>query len=86
MEKNEEQIIIEKMAKDLEFIKNFINSTVWKTYSTEEAAKIIGVSKKTLCGYRKNEKIEYSQIGSVVRFTMDDLNDFINKYKRHARP
>ena len=56
----------------------------FKTYSTQEVAEWIGVTKKTLYKYMKEGKISFFQVDAVIRFEKEDVQDFLSKNKRNA--
>jgi excisionase family DNA binding protein len=42
-----------------------------------QAAKMLGISVRTLWEYRKNGEIPVVRLGRLVRFSVDDLRKFI---------
>ena len=50
------------------------------TYTTEEAAEILGVTKRTLMTYLKTGKMVASKIGGHWAITEKQLKDYVNKY------
>jgi predicted site-specific integrase-resolvase len=45
----------------------------------KDAAKILGISIVTLDRLRKSGKLSYRKIGSFIKFTPGDIDEFIKK-------
>ena len=45
--------------------------------NVKEISKELGVSIPTVRSWIKNGKIRYSKVGRFIRFTREDINDFI---------
>ena len=52
-------------------------------YSEKDAANLLGVSRLTLWRWRQRGLLAYVKIGSLVRYTPEDLGKFIAAH-RHA--
>lgn len=71
---------IKELKKELQNIRNDnaeIND-VW--LNTEETAKFLNVSTKTLKRYRDKGKLAYSKDGRKIRYKKSDLIKYLNKY------
>jgi len=51
---------------------------------TKEVAKLIGVTTRTIQNYRDNGMLPFSQIGRVIRYRAQDVQDFLMEY--YVRP
>ena len=52
-----------------------------KIFTTEEVAKMLDVSKRTLQNYRDTGKISFSQVGRKIYYQRRDVELFIKKNK-----
>ncbi len=58
--------------------------TDFKVYSTDEVAKILGVTRPTIHRYIKNGKLKCFKLGNrLVRITQEMLDDYIEKHQSH---
>jgi Helix-turn-helix domain len=76
--------LLNKLHTEIIALKTALNvSPKYMTYTCEQVEEILQISKKTLSNYRVNGLIEFSQIGSVIRFTEDNIKKFMsdNYYK-----
>ena len=53
------------------------------TYTMPDAAKIFGVSRRTLENWVKSGKLFYRDLPGHARFLAEDLEDFLRSSKRH---
>lgn len=54
-----------------------------KVYTTDEAAKILGVTRMTIHRYIKDGKLDCFKLGNrLVRITQGMLNDYIEKHRK----
>ena len=51
---------------------------------TKEVAKLIGVTTRTIQNYRDQGMLPFSQIGRVIRYRAEDIQDFLMQY--YVRP
>lgn len=51
-------------------------------YSEENACKLLGVSSRTMRKYRQAGKIAYSSIGRKYFYKSEDLNKFLEKFRK----
>lgn len=59
-----------------------INTGVYMTiklYSIEEASDLLGLKLSRIRSAIFNKEISYRKIGRLIRFTEEDLTEFINK-------
>ena len=68
---------LERIETAISRIYQVANST--ETFTPEETSKILKVSIKTLSNWRERNLISFFQIGSNVRFTKSQIDDFINR-------
>ncbi len=54
------------------------------TFDERQAAKKIGVSDRTLRRYRKKAEIPFFRIGSVVRYDMGCVEEFLARRRQPA--
>jgi len=54
-----------------------------KLLTTEEVAKILGVSPVTVYRYKVERGLPFIKIGNIVRFDNEDVWKWINKYKNN---
>lgn len=54
--------------------------------STEQAAKYLGVSTRTLANWRcfGTPNIPYSKIGRIIRYRLEDLDAYIEKHSHNG--
>jgi excisionase family DNA binding protein len=45
--------------------------------NTEEAAQFLGVTTRTIANYRFRGLIPFAQVGRVIRYRKEDLNQFL---------
>ena len=50
------------------------------TYDTNEAAKLLGISTKTLYAYRKQRQIGFIQKGRKILFTKKHVDEFLGNF------
>jgi excisionase family DNA binding protein len=60
-------------------------SKIIPLFTTQEAAAVLGVGKRTLQELATKRKIAFVKIGRSVRFHTDDLIDFIESQKIKAQ-
>jgi excisionase family DNA binding protein len=60
-------------------------SKITPLFTTQEAAAVLGVGKRTLQELAAARKIAFVKIGRSVRFHTDDLIDFIESQKVKAQ-
>lgn len=60
---------------------NVAEGKIPKLISKKEAAKILGISTRTLSTYRKQGKLIGYRIGGVVKYSHEDIIQFINNSK-----
>ena len=60
-------------------------SKITPLFTTQEAAAVLGVGKRTLQELAATRKIAFVKIGRSVRFHTDDLIDFIESQKIKAQ-
>ena len=53
-------------------------------YTNADLCKKLGVSAKTMQGYRDNGLIDFDQIGRKIYYSQQDLDDFLGRYKVKA--
>lgn len=53
-------------------------------YTNAELCRKLGVSSKTLQGYRDNGLIDFDQVGRKIYYSQQDLDDFLGRYKVKA--
>ena len=80
---------IDTLNEKLEEIKVSLDSLIAKDIknqwiSSEDIPKILGICNKTWFDYRKKRLIGFSQIGSKIYVSRKDLDEFMEKNKRHA--
>lgn len=49
------------------------------TYTSEQVCTMLGISPKTLQTYRDRKRIGFSQLGSKVWYTAQDVGEFLSK-------
>ena len=57
-----------------------------KILTTQQAAEMLQVSEKTLGKLKKEGKIQYSQIGRIVRFREEDISQFMESNRVALTP
>lgn len=58
--------------------------TDFKIYSTDEVAKILGVTRPTIHRYIRSGKLKCFKLGNrLVRITQEMLDDYIEKHQSH---
>lgn len=65
-----------------------LESTVSRTQTildTEQLMEKLGVTRPTLSKWRKENRIPYIQIGSVVRYDLDKVLEALENKKRRSR-
>ena len=55
-----------------------------KVYSDKEIMEILSIKESTLCKYRKEGYIGYSQFGDKRWYLEDDINEFLQKNHKVA--
>lgn len=75
------QKTLEEIAKQF---KVFMEEKDWKVYSNDEAAMLLGVSKRTLQNWRDKGLISYHQIGSKIYYSKEAIQQFLNENRREA--
>ena len=55
-----------------------------KLIGIQEAADYLGISKNTLYGWVNMKKIPYYKISRLLKFTLDDLNEWVTEQKVEA--
>ena len=63
----------------LEEIKN--NKNVDPLLNTREAMEFLHISRSTLQSLKNENKITYSQCGSIIMYRQSSLDQFVDKYK-----
>ena len=48
--------------------------------NTKEAAEFLGVTTRTVANYRERGMIPFAQVGRVIRYRLDDLNQFLMEH------
>jgi excisionase family DNA binding protein len=66
----------------LDSIRQPVTQPIWLT--TKEAAKVLGVTTRTLQTYRDQSMIPFSQFGREVRYRAEDIQEFLMRH--HIRP
>jgi len=58
-----------------------------ETFSEDEFCKRVGISKTTARDYRRNGKLKFTQVGRRVRYTPEQVAEFLqsNERKRKRR-
>jgi excisionase family DNA binding protein len=67
------------------FLKVLSQANNSEFFTPEETAKILKVSTKTLSNWREKELISFFQVGSNVRFTKEQIEEFIQKNSLKAK-
>jgi excisionase family DNA binding protein len=60
---------------------SFMELSEKKLLNKKEAANILNISVVTVDRLRKEGKLRYRQIGNCIRFSLNDIEDFIEKSK-----
>ena len=55
-----------------------------KMMDTKEVAEFLGMKPQTLRTWTSQKKISFTKLGSLVRFTPEQVNELINKGKVEA--
>jgi excisionase family DNA binding protein len=55
------------------------------TYNTKEAAKLLGVTTRTLLEYRKQRQISFVQNGRKILFTQAHIDAFLESFKVNSK-
>jgi phage antirepressor YoqD-like protein len=58
----------------------FENRNTDRVYSSEQLAKKLQVSTKTLNNWRKQKLIQFSQVGSKIFYTQEAVDDFLSSH------
>lgn len=81
---------ITELNKRIESLKELVSTVLSKEcgrryYNNEELAKALNVSTKTLQNWRDEGAIEFTQKGSIIIYTQENVDDFLNNHriKRH---
>lgn len=53
-------------------------------YTKKEVEEMLGVTRKTVEKWQKEGEIGYSQIGKIVLFSLNDINDFLARHHVEA--
>lgn len=53
-------------------------------YTKKEVEEMLGVTRKTVEKWQKEGEIGYSQIGKIVLFSLNDINDFLSRHHVEA--
>lgn len=79
-----------ELNKRIESLKELVSTVLSKEcgrryYNNEELAKALNVSTKTLQNWRDEGAIEFTQKGSIIIYTQENVDDFLNNHriKRH---
>ena len=75
-----------ELYKRIEAVKDLVSTVLSKEngrryYNNEELAKALNVSTKTLQNWRDEGAIEFTQKGSIIIYTQENVDDFLEKYK-----
>lgn len=55
-----------------------------KLLNMDEASTLLGLKKSTLYGLVMRKQIAHKKLGKLTRFSMEDIQDFINR--NHVEP
>ena len=77
---------VEELKKEVLSLKEQLSLTGKPSYTNEEVLKIFGVSQPTLRKWRNEGLIGYSQIGSTLQYSPQDIADFLqsNHFEAYA--
>ncbi|GAB3702442.1 hypothetical protein GCM10027592_31870 [Spirosoma flavus] len=56
----------------------------WTVYTNKTAAILLGVSKRTLQNWRNEGVIPFTQIGSIVYYTREAIQQMLNENQKQA--
>jgi DNA-binding transcriptional regulator YiaG len=73
---------IEQMKKMEKLMQKLSQETGKKVLTNPEFMKYMDVSARTLQNWRDEGRISFSQIGSKIYYTMDDIFEFLGKYRK----
>lgn len=73
---------IEQMEKMEKLMQKLSQETGKKVLTNPEFMKYMDVSARTLQNWRDEGRISFSQIGSKLYYTMDDIFEFLGKYRK----
>ena len=59
---------------------------IFKLYTNKEVCKMIGYSRNSLLQFRKDKKIGYFTINGIVKYTLENIEDFIKNNSVAANP
>lgn len=78
---------IEAIEAKLDLILNEqkLNATKIGLLTTKEAAKVLGLSVRTIQSYRDQAYLPFIQFGREVRFRQEDLQEFLNQHYNKPR-
>lgn len=57
----------------------------WRTYDVRSAALMLGISRSKLYELVERQRITHRRIGGSIRFTTDDLAEFLEEVKEAKR-
>ena len=55
-----------------------ISEELW--LNTKEAAQFLGVTTRTIANYRERGMIPFAQVGRIIRYRKEDLDDFLMEH------
>jgi excisionase family DNA binding protein len=53
-----------------------------KLFTEDKAAELLGISKSSLIKLRKEHKIHFHQIGTSIRYSLEDILEFEERCKK----
>jgi|SRR5687768_12614634 hypothetical protein len=75
-----------ELNKTIESLKDLVSTALAKGggkkyYNNEELAKSLNVSTKTLQNWRDEGAIEFTQRGSIIIYTQENIDDFLKSHR-----
>lgn len=61
-----------------------METTTKLAYTKKELEEMLGVTRKTIEKWQKEGEIGFSQIGKIVLFSLNDINDFLSRHHVEA--
>jgi hypothetical protein len=77
--KNDLNEVIQKLDEIASCLKTQSNLSL-SIYTNNQLSALLGVSKKTLEGWRNGGKIGFTKLGRKIFYTQEHLITFLNKY------
>lgn len=74
----------QELKKEITEIKQIVlekQKITQEIYDNADLMKLLKVSRRTLCTWRSEQQIEFSQIGSKLYYTKDAVENFLSRYR-----